>query len=64
MSDEHAAHVLGVRIDIDVDLHEDGEPNVLRANDEMMVLIVGVHGTIDKSILRRYEGPIGGIFEG
>lgn len=63
--DEQVAQLLGVRVDVQVELGEDGEPDVVGPEDEVVVLVVGGEGGVDEAVAVRGRsdeglGEVGG----
>ena len=56
MGDEHGSEFFGVRVDVEVQLGKDGEPDIFRADLQVVVLVVGLDGTIDEAIGRGVDG--------
>jgi len=50
MRDEQRAKLLGVCVDVEADLREDGEPNVFGANTEVVMLVIGHDGGVDEAV--------------
>lgn len=50
MRDEEVAEVFGVGVDVEVELGEDGEPDIFWAENEVVVGAVGLDGGPDEAI--------------
>lgn len=57
--DKFGAQLLGVGVDVLIELGKDGDPDVFGANGEVQVSVVGVDGGIDETIRTADDEVIG-----
>jgi len=47
---EKVPRPLGVRLDVEAELHQDSKPNIVGSDDEMMVVAVGFHHSVENPV--------------
>jgi hypothetical protein len=50
-------------VDVGIDLNEDAKPDVFRADDKMVMLVVSFYGGVHEAVACRQENGFVDIFE-